>query len=99
GVPGEWRRKCLRECDGAERLLREGIARWIDVDGIRGPIDTRLRDACVNALDGLASFRTAIARDVPPTSSPGYAAGADFFDLLLARGHWSRSIRADLKRE
>ena len=27
GVPDEWRVKCLRECEGAERLFRDGVVR------------------------------------------------------------------------
>ena len=31
---GRWRLKCLRECDGAGRLFRDGVVRWIAVESI-----------------------------------------------------------------
>src|SRR6267378_5247529 len=34
GVPDEWRLKCLRECDGAERVFGDGIQRWIALESI-----------------------------------------------------------------
>src|SRR5207302_374754 len=38
GVPDEWRAKCLRECDGVDRLLGDGIRRWIGVESIPAAI-------------------------------------------------------------
>ena len=34
GVPDQWRVKCLHECDGAARLLGDGIAKWLAIEAL-----------------------------------------------------------------
>src|SRR5262245_49889911 len=33
-LPDQWRMKCLRECDGGQRLFGDGIRKWIAVESI-----------------------------------------------------------------
>ena len=93
-VPDEWRLKALRECDGAERLLRDGIPRWIAVEGISDTCAQRLTTAAAQAGAAFESFRGWLAASAG--GSDAYACGADFFDLLIARGHWCPRSRAAL---
>ena len=93
-VPDEWRLKALRECDGVERLLRGGIPRWIAVEGLSDLIAQHLTKAAEQAGVAFESFRGWLATTTG--DDDGYASGADFFDLLIARGHWCQRSRAAL---
>ena len=55
---GRWRVKALRECDGADRLLRDGLPRWIAIESSRDPLAQRLTKA--------AGHAGAAFDDVPP---------------------------------
>jgi hypothetical protein len=44
-VPDEWRLKALRECDGADRLLGDGIQRWLAAEQIDGELPPRVEVA------------------------------------------------------
>ena len=103
-LPHEWRVKCLRECDGADRLLGDGVARWIAVEGIDGVDDpnrsgarlVRAAQAARSAFDGVRGWLT---RELPEAKPDRYACGPALFDALLARGHWCERRRADLMTE
>ncbi len=44
GVPDPWRAKCLHECEGATRLLRQGVAIWLEAESVGAPVTaSRLR--------------------------------------------------------
>jgi uncharacterized protein (DUF885 family) len=99
GVPAEWRTRCLRECDGADRLLGDGIQRWIaleSVDHRRADHLTRAARHAARALDG---FRGWLERDVAAASPDRLACGPELFDLLLTRGHWCDRPRGELARQ
>jgi hypothetical protein len=96
GVPSEWRVKCLRECEGAQRLFRDGVVRWIAVESIDEVRARRLTSAAAQAAAAFESFRDWLS-DVPRRDGHRpYASGPEFFDLLLARGHWCDRPRAAL---
>ena len=64
GVPDQWRAKCLHECDGAARLLRDGVARWLATRvARRRRRSSRLRDGVRRR------------RRVPPLADPRRAGG------------------------
>jgi uncharacterized protein (DUF885 family) len=97
-VPEPWRAKTLRECDGADRLVGSGIDRWIALESIDERRAARLRDAARQARQALVEFRRWLeGRPAAPASAP--ASGPEFFDRLLARGHWTPRSRADLRNE
>jgi len=98
GIVDRWRTKTLRECDGVDHLLGAGIERWIAVDPIPAPEALSLTHAAAQAAAAVASFRTWLERAAPAPEAR-CAAGADLFDLLLARGHWSERSRSDLLTE
>jgi uncharacterized protein DUF885 len=97
GVPEPWRAKCLRECDGVERLLVQGVPTWIEIESIPTAIANALTGAAGKARAALADFRRWLERDVAAARADRWACGPDLFDLLLARGHWSDSTRAELR--
>ena len=95
-VPDEWRRRCLRECDGAERLLTGGINRWIALESIDDAGAERLTRAARQACASFSEYRQWIEHELQPAAPDRYACGADLFDMLLARGHWCNRSRAAL---
>jgi hypothetical protein len=105
-VPDEWRVKCLRECEGAERLFRDGVIRWIALESIDDARAHHLTRAAAQAAAAFESFRSWLEGDPGPAEpGPGpalrepHACGAELFDLLLARGHWCGRPRAALAAE
>ena len=95
-VPDEWRLKCFRECDGAERLLHGGIPRWIAVECLDDAVARRVTTAAERAGAAFEEFRRWLERGLGP---PHGACGSDLFDLLLTRGHWCDRPRATLLAE
>jgi hypothetical protein len=97
GVPDPWRAKCLRECDGVERLFGQGVATWIESEEIPSAIAADLTRASSEALAAVADFRRWLERDVQPAPADRLACGPELFDLLLSRGHWCETARLELK--
>jgi hypothetical protein len=95
-VPDEWRTKCLRECDGAERLLGDGIQKWIVVESVDHRRADHLTRAAIHAARAFREFRAWLERDVAAAPLARLACGTELFDLLLSRGHWSSRSRDDL---
>jgi hypothetical protein len=98
GIPAAWRARALRECEGGERLFRDGIPRWIAGESFEGTSAARLRTAADRALRALLEFRGWLDRELPDSEAPG-GCGPELFDLLLERGHWTGRSRADLQAE
>ncbi len=92
GVPDQWRARCLPECEGATRLLRDGVGRWLALESLA---DDPIRDGCAKAMRAVDDYRRWLIQEVPAASADRLAVGADFFDLLLRRGHYcTRSAAA-----
>lgn len=98
-VPDAWRAKTLRECEGAERLLRDGIDRWVAIESVPPRIARHLVTGARGALAAVGRFREWLQREAPAAGAGRCVAGSELFDLLLARGHWDRRSRADLARD
>ena len=101
-VLDEWRVKGLRECDGAGHLLRDGIPRWIALEGIDDKLAGRLTRAAEQAGAAFEGFRGWLERGAGTASRDvrhPYACGAELFDLLLSRGHWCKVPRTTLAAE
>ena len=98
-VPDEWRAKCLRECDGANRLIGDGIRKWIAVESIDHRRADHLTRAATQALEAFGEFRGWLGRDAAPAPAARSACGPELFDLLLARGHFCDRSRAALAAE
>jgi Bacterial protein of unknown function (DUF885) len=99
GVVDEWRAKCLRECMGVDRLLRDGIATWIAEEHIPAPLAGDLMHAAARAGAAVDLFRTWLVQDAGSAPEERLAIGSDLFDLLLERGHWCERSRRDLAAE
>jgi hypothetical protein len=93
GVPDEWRAKALKECDGAERIIGDGLRRWLALESL--PDDCVL-PAAERAGRAIELFRRWLATDVRSASDERYGAGPDMLDLLIARGHWCSTGRKEL---
>lgn len=93
GVPSEWRAKAMKECDGVERLLGDGLRRWLSLESLD---DRRVRPAAERACAGIHRFRQWLANEVTDAGPARYAAGPDWLDLLIARGHWCATDRRAL---
>ena len=93
GVPDEWRVKALRECEGAERLVGDGLRRWV---ALESPGDDRVLPAAERAGAAIDGFRRWLETDARAAGDDRYAAGPDMLDLLIARGHWCSTDRPAL---
>jgi hypothetical protein len=96
GVPEEWRVKTLRECEGADRLLGDGISLWIAVETIDDRRAAALLPAARRARGAFDEFRRWLSRVAAPAPLRRYACGEGLFDLLLTRGHWCMRPRPAL---
>lgn len=83
-APAAWIERAARECDGALAFLGSGVDLLIAEYAITTP---GLRDAAREAAAAFVAFREWLVRDCLPRATTDYAAGSDFFDLLMARGH------------
>jgi uncharacterized protein DUF885 len=98
-IPDEWRRRALRECDGAAWLLCDGVPSWIRIDAIDDATGGGLLAAAERAGAAFEAFRAWLTRDVETAPGGRYACGGELFDLLLSRGHWCARSRRDLSAE
>jgi uncharacterized protein DUF885 len=99
GVPDEWRVRCLRECDGADRLLDDGMRRWAALESLPDKRAAVLIDAAKRARAAYHDWRRWLEREPPSAPGEAYACGPDLFDLVLSRGHWCNRSRASLSAE
>ena len=90
GIPDEWRAKCVRECEGASRLLGDGIRRWVAVEEIDESRAERLLAGAGRARAAFEEFRKWVADGAASAAPHRYACGAELLGLLLTRGHWSQ---------
>ncbi len=89
-IPDEWRAKAVRECEGAARLLGDGIRRWIGVDAIDYRRGHQLIAAAAQAGDAFEQFKSWIAHDATSAPPDRYSCGPDLLGTLLRTGHWCR---------
>lgn len=83
-APAAWTERAVRECDGALAFLGQGIDTLIAENAITAP---GLREAANVAAAAFAEFRAWLAHELRSHASDDYAVGAEFFDVLMARGH------------
>jgi hypothetical protein len=98
GIAEEWRLKALRECRGVELLLDGGIQKWIAAESIPDDLAAALTRASASARGGLDEFRRWLEQQ-PAAPANRDAAGGEFVDLLLTRGHWCSRDRRSLLQE
>lgn len=82
--PTAWVDRAVNECDGAIKLLTEGVAVLAANYGV-----TRedFQTAAAEARDAFAAFRQYLLDEVAPVAHDRYGVGAEAFDMLLHRGH------------
>jgi hypothetical protein len=92
-VPDEWRTHALRTCDGAERLVGDGLRRWLALESADGH---RVLPAAERAGAAIEDYRRWLTKEVASADPRRYAAGSGLLDLLIARGHWCSTDRRTL---
>jgi hypothetical protein len=92
-VPDEWRINALRTCEGAERIVGDGLRRWLALESAE---DQRVPAAAARAGAAIESFKSWLTKDVASADLRRYAAGSGLLDLLIARGHWCSTDRRAL---
>ena len=88
----EWRAKALKECDGARRIVGDGLRRWLASERLP---DDRVRPAADCAAAAIDRFQQWLT-GMPRADGESYAAGGEMLDLLIARGHWCETARREL---
>lgn len=83
-APEGWVERAIRECDGAERLLREGLPILLaTADATPPDIDVAL----AAALDAFADYRRQLTQR-GASSDARYSVGQERFDWLLREAHF-----------
>lgn len=80
----EWRAKALKECDGAQKIVGDGLRRWLASEGLP---DDRVRPAADCAAAAIDRFQQWLT-SMPRPDGDSYAAGGEMLELLISRGHW-----------
>jgi len=92
-VPDEWRINALRTCDGAVRIVGDGLRRWLALESAE---DQRVLPAAARAGAAIEAFKSWLTAEVVSAPPQRYAVGTDMLDLLIARGHWCSRDRQAL---
>ena len=97
-VPTSWTTRAIDECDGAIRLLDNGLSQWCAIHNLERNTVAALERAAKHALSAFSGFRSWLGSrpEAPPQAS---GCGPDFFDLVLRRGHWDFRSRDELQKE
>jgi uncharacterized protein (DUF885 family) len=82
--PATWVARALSECDGAVKLLTEGLAVLRARHGVTQP---EFHDAAGSAADAFRAFRRYLTDEVTPHAHERYGIGSAAFDMLLRRAH------------
>ena len=96
-IPPAWTERAIRECNAAKGFFDTGIASWI-TEAKAESASAELRPARVGASAAFGAFAEWL-KGRPPARPGRYSCGADFLELLLRRGHWCATPRADLLAE
>ena len=83
-APAAWVERAARECDGALTLFGQGVDLLIAEYAITTP---GFREAARGAAAACADFRAWLLDELLARGNAEYAAGGEFFDLLMRRGH------------
>ncbi len=87
-APRAWTDKAIRECAGARHFLTAGLERILfDNADALGGLEKPLRDAAAHALIAFDAFEKFLREELALRDNPNYACGAEFFNLLVRKGH------------
>jgi uncharacterized protein (DUF885 family) len=82
--PTAWVERAIDECDGAVKLLTDGVAVLAARHGVTG---TDFHAAAGAAVAAFREFRQYLVEEVAPVSHDSYGVGSQQFDMLLRLGH------------
>ena len=97
-IPLHWREKTIKECEGANRLFELGVPRWLKNEATAASAAERAARRRARGPGRVPRFPPMAGKRAGRVQSE-YGCGAELFDLLLARGHWSSRRRSDLAAE
>ena len=83
-APVSWTERALRECQGAQRLLGDGINQLMAEKEID---DHHFRAAADQAGAAFSRFETYLRNDLLANDADHYACGEAAFDMLIREGH------------
>ena len=83
-APLDRSKRALRECEGAQRLLGDGINQLMAQEGID---DQHIRAAADQAGAAFARFESYLRNDLLANHADSYACGEAAFDMLMRQGH------------
>ena len=95
-IPRAWAERAQRECDGAALLLDGGVARWLESAPHQHDLATELRAAAAAAAAAFDEFATWLRAGARLDDNPKIGCGEDLLDLMIVRGHWCATARAEL---
>ena len=98
-VPREWKARTLRDHDGAQILLTSGMINWLTWADCSFDDRDRFYETASIGRRSLRDFTTLAGQSLPDAPDSAMSCGADFFDLLLTRGHFCARARGDLLAE
>ena len=84
-APRQWTLRAINECDGALKLLSQGIDRLIDDEAISEPALRRAADVAAAAF---ADLRNYLQVELLANLNSEYACGEEAFALHLNQGHF-----------
>jgi len=99
-APVDWTRRALRECEGADALLADGLPRLLaDFGGsLSSSLEQSFEKAAVGARRAFAEHRVWLESDLLARDHDEYAAGPEAFDLYLRKGHFLNDSASEILR-
>ena len=97
-LPGAWVARALRDCEGADLLLTQGIQRWLE-SGVVDPANASSARSTASIVAGAFRAFADWLREGPIAPDSAMACGTTHLDLLLRRGHQSLRPRNELLAE
>ena len=97
-IPRSWIARATDECDGALQLLRNGIQSWCAHHSLPRNATGTLIAGASEAQLAFLGFREWL-QERPEALPSQSGCGAEFYELLLRRGHWCTRSPDDLLEE
>jgi hypothetical protein len=94
-LPRRWVDRAVRDCEGADILLGEGVGRWTAALDPAAPRTIELLNAVAAAKQRFRQHAEWL-RSQPEAPESAMSCGPDLFDLKLTRGHFCLRSRTEL---
>ncbi len=84
-APPAWTARAMRECQGAQAFLSEGVRWLVQEEGVQNP---GFQVAVEKAAAAFERFRAFLERELSQNRNSDVACGTETFDLLMRWGHF-----------